>query len=131
MSARLLDLGPVKGPISAHIFLVRGDLRRPWAASIVSLFPPGGPVLALARQTGGSTVVSSISEAPDFARIFSTWEVVEHHHWNPAFNLVGDTLLECEQKPGLYLVGDHNVCDLEDAFITGVHAANRILAGSA
>jgi hypothetical protein len=58
----------------------------------------------------------------------ATWEVVEHHHWNPAFHLEGDALLECEQGPGLYLVGDHNVCDLEDTYITGVYAANSILA---
>jgi len=129
VSARLLDLGPVKSPISAHILLVRGALRPPWAAAIVSLFPPGDPILALAQQSGGSTVVSSVSEDPDLARIFSSWDVVEHHHWDPAFHLLGDELLECEQEPGLYLVGDHNVCDLEDAYITGVYAANRILAG--
>lgn len=129
VSARLLDLGPVKAPISAHSFLVKGNLRRPWATAAFSLFPEGDPILALARQAGGTTLLSSVSEAPDFARTFSTWEVVEHHHWNPAFHLEGDTLLECEQAPGLYLVGDHNVCDLEDAYITGVYAANRILAG--
>jgi len=128
VSARLLDLGRVKSPIAAHIFLVRGNLRRPWAAATVSLFPEGDPILALARQKGGTTLLSSVSGDPDFARTFSTWEVVEHHHWNPAFHLEGDALLECEQEPCLYLVGDHNVCDLEDAYITGVHAANRILA---
>ena len=128
VSARLLDLGSVKGPVSAHIFLVKGDLLRPWASAMISLFPEGDPILGLARQADGSTLLSTAVADPDFARLFSTWEVLEHHDWNPAFHLVGTALLECEQKPGLYLVGDHNVCDLEDAYITGVHAANRILA---
>ncbi|MDH3301302.1 MAG: hypothetical protein OES24_12420, partial [Acidimicrobiia bacterium] len=52
--------------------------------------------------------------------------IVEHHDWNPAFNLVGDALLDCEQAPNLYLIGDHNICGLEDAFVTGLHAASRI-----
>lgn len=129
VSARLLDLGRVKSPISAHISLVSGTLRRPWAEATVSLFPPGDPILAVARQSDGSAVVSSVSEDPDLARIFSSWEVMEHHHWDPAFHLLGDALLECEQEPGLYLVGDHNVCDLEDACITGIYAANRIIDG--
>jgi FAD dependent oxidoreductase len=129
VSARLLDLGPVKRPISAHLFFIRGRLREPWASSTISLFPPGDPILALARQADGATIVSTTVAEPDLGRLFASWEVVEHRHWDPAFHLLGNTLLECEQQPGLYLIGDHNVCDLEDAGITGLYAANRILAG--
>ena len=128
VSARLLDLGPVKRPISAHMFLVRGVVRGPWSTAPYSVFPPGDEIFAIARQSGGATLLSAATGNPDLARIFSTWEVVEHHHWNPAFHLEGDALLECEQQPGLYLIGDHNVCDLEDAYLTGVYAADHILA---
>jgi glycine/D-amino acid oxidase-like deaminating enzyme len=130
VAARLLDLGPVKRPISAHMFLVRGNLRRPWSTAPYSVFPRGDEIFAIAGQAGGSTLVSAATDDPDLTRIFSTWEVVERHHWDPAFHLGGDALLECEQAPGLYLIGDHNVCDLEDAYITGVFAANRVLARS-
>ena len=95
------------------------------------LFPENHPIFAIARQEAGLILFSSASRDPDFARYFSSWEVIEHHHWNPAFHLEGDALLECEREPGLYLIGDHNVCDLEDAYITGVYAANRILRADA
>jgi glycine/D-amino acid oxidase-like deaminating enzyme len=131
VSARLLDLGSVKRPICAHMFLVRGTVRRPWSTAPYSVFPPGDEIFAIARQAGGSTLVSAATGDPDLARIFSTWEVVDRHHWSPAFHLGGDALLECEHQPGLYLIGDHNVCDLEDAYLTGVYAARRIIAGSA
>ncbi len=130
VSARLLDLGPLKRPLAAYMFLVRGDVRDPWSTAPYCVFPPGDPIFALARQSGGSTLVSTAHDDPDFARCFSTWEVIEHHHWDPAFHLEGDVLLECERQPGLYLVGDHNVCDLEDTYLTGVYAANRILSRS-
>jgi glycine/D-amino acid oxidase-like deaminating enzyme len=129
VSASLLDLGRIKRPIDAHMFLVTGTLRRPWTQARYSLFPDGSPILLIARQTGGSTLFYSVTHDPDFEHYFSTWNVTEHHHWNPAFHLEGDVLLECEQAPGLYLIGDHNVCTLEDSYITGVHAANRILTG--
>jgi glycine/D-amino acid oxidase-like deaminating enzyme len=127
VSARLLDLGPVKGPISAHMTVVRGSLLRPWSTAAFSLFPEGDPTCAIAQQSDGSILICSASEHVDLEQYFSSWEIVERHHWNPAFHLVGNVLLECEQGEGIYLIGDHNVCDLEDAYITGVYAANRIL----
>ena len=47
-----------------------------------------------------------------------TWKtavVVSDANWAPA-------VLE----RGLYLVGDHNLCGLEDSYITGLCAANQI-----
>ena len=131
VSARLLGLDSVKAPLAAHMFLVRGDLRLPWATARYILFPENHPIFAIAQLPAGTTLLSAVSSDPDFARYFHRWDVVEHHHWNPAFHLGGDALLDCEQRPRLYLVGDHNVCDLEDTYITGLHAANRILAGTA
>lgn len=130
VSAQLLDLGTLKRPIDAHMYVVNGSLRRPWARATYSLFPEEDDTFAIAQQVGGRVLLVSAAEQPDFSRFFDIWEVVEHHYWNPAFHLDGNSLLECEQGPGLYLIGDHNVCTLEDSYITGIHAANRILANA-
>lgn len=127
VSARLLDLGALKGSIDAHMFLLEGRLRSPWAQASFSLFAEGDETCAIAQQINGQVLVVSVSEQPDFGRFFHTWEIIEHHHWDPAFHLDGHTLLECKQGPGLYLIGDHNVCTLEDSYITGIYAADRIL----
>lgn len=129
VSVRLLDLGRSKRPIPAHMFVVKGRLRAPWSRATFSLFPGGDETCAIAQQTDGQILLVSVSEQPDFARFFDTWEISEHHYWNPAFHLDGNALLECEQGPGLYLIGDHNVCTLEDSYITGLYAAERLLDG--
>lgn len=131
VSARLLGLDSVKAPLAAHMFLVEGRLRRPWSSATYSLFAENHSIFAIAQLPIGGTLFCTAARDPDFSLYFHTWEVVEHHHWNPAFHLEGDALLDCEQRPGLYLVGDHNVCTLEDTYITGLHAARRILAGAA
>ncbi len=128
VSAALIALPEVKEPIDAHMFVIEGRLRSPWDRASFSLFPDGDATLAIARQVGGSILFCSTSTEPDFGRYFSRWEVAEYLHWNPAFNLVGDSLIECNQGPGLYVIGDHNVCDLEDAFITGMYAAGQVVA---
>lgn len=127
-SRKLLALGPVKRPVSAHMFQISGTLRSAWAREPIHLFSQDDPMLAIARQENGAVLFCSSQEKPDFERFFLEHRVVEHHCWSPAFNLEGDTLLECEQGENLYLIGDCNVCGLEDSFITGLYAANRILA---
>ena len=130
VSARLLDLRSTKTPLAAHMFIVDGTLRAPWSSATYTLFPEGHPVFAMAQLSTGEKLVCAASCDPDLTTYFERSAVVEHFHWDPAFHLEGDALLDCEQRPGLFVVGDHNVCDLEDTYITGVYAATQILAGT-
>ncbi len=130
VAKKLLDLPAAKRPVSAHMFHVFGALRDPFRRADIHLFPESDPTLAIARQESGTVLLSSRRRHPDLDRYFSNWEVLEHKHWNPAFHLLGDDLLEAEQGPNLYLIGDHNIVGLEDAYLTGLHAANRIIAAT-
>jgi glycine/D-amino acid oxidase-like deaminating enzyme len=127
VSRRLLDLGPVKAPVEAHMFHMSGTLAPAFTREPIHLFGQEDSMLAIARHEKGSILFCSRDEKPAFERFFTEHRVLEHHYWNPAFNLEGDALLECEQGENLYLIGDCNVCGLEDSFITGLYAANRIL----
>ena len=128
VSQRLLGLPDTKGPVEIHSFHLEGKLRDRWARADINLFAEDDPVCAVARRANGSILLCSHEEQPRFDDYLISWEVIEHRFWNPAFNLVGDTLLECEQSPNLYVVGDHNICGLEDAYLTGLYAANQIVA---
>ena len=127
VSRRLLKLGPMKTPVSAHMFHIEGTLGPAFARETIHLFGQTDSVLAISRHENGSILLCSRDEEPRFERFFEQHRVLDHHHWDPAFNLEGDMLLECEQGENLYLIGDGNVCGLEDSFITGLYAANRIL----
>jgi len=127
ISRKLLALPQVKSGVRAHMFALSGRLRREWARGDIQLFTGDDPMLAIARQGPRRVLLCSRQEKPDFQRFFETFEVLDHVCWNPAFNLEGDTLLECEQGENLYLIGDANVCGLEDSYITGLYAANRRL----
>lgn len=128
VSQRLLGLPGIKAPVVIHSFQLQGKLRGRWARADVNLFPEDDPVCAVARQANGSILLCAHEENPRFDDYLISWDVIEHRYWSPAFNLVGDILLECEQSPNLYVVGDHNICGLEDAYLTGIYAANQIVA---
>ena len=127
VAKRLLGLHTVKGSVGIHSFQISGRLRQPYARADINLFTDDSPICAIARQADGSILLCAHEEQPRLADYLAEWDIIEHRHWNPAFNLIGDNLLDCEQAPGLYLVGDHNICGLEDAYLTGLYAANQIV----
>ena len=131
VATRLLGLPSARRPVAAHVFQVAGALREPYGRADIHLFPEAGPTLAIAQQRNGAVLVGSQRHHPEVGTYFTTWRVVDHKHWNPAFHILGDDLLECEQGPNLYLIGDHNIVGLEDAFLTGLYAANRIIISAA
>lgn len=130
VAKRLLGLPTAKRPVAAHTFQVLGALRDSYDRADIHLFSETDPTLAIAQQANGMVLVGSQQGHPDFDRYFNKWRVVDHKHWNPAFHILGDGLFECEQGPNLYLIGDHNIVGLEDAYLTGLYAANRIIANT-
>ncbi|EKD63812.1 MAG: protoporphyrinogen oxidase [uncultured bacterium] len=125
VSKKLLGLGKIKAPTNAHMFHIKGELRE--QCGIVSVFDESDSTLALTKEQDGTFLFYSLLAKPAFSKYFIEHKIICHKFWNPAFNLSGFEVLKCKLAKNLYLIGDHNVCNMEDSFITGVYAANRIL----
>jgi hypothetical protein len=79
------------------------------------------------RQRGGRDLVFSLRPAPDLQAVYHRHEVVASVSWKTAVVLTGGDWAPMVLEPGLYLASDHNLCGLEDSFLTGLCAARHIL----
>lgn len=127
VAKRLLPLPVIKKPVGVHMFEIAGKMKSPYGQADIHLFPESEPTFALARQAGGIVLFASSQRHPDFDRFFDEWRVIEHVQWDPAFHLLGNALLAGDLGAGIYLACDHNIVGLEEAFLTGLYAANQII----
>ena len=130
ISAKLLKLNKIKKTVKAHMFHLRGTLKKTWEECEANLFSDNNRMFAIAHQQDNSYLFYSLGDKPNFNIYFSKYKIIKHHFWNPAFNLSGHELWDCEIKKNLFLIGDHNICGLEDSYITGMYAANKIISDS-
>jgi len=128
ISAELLDLPTIKKGSDAFVFHVSGQLRSEWQDGQFELFKSSSSVIFIRKQRDGSYIFYSKIPDPDLESYFTHYDILFKKYWDPAFNITGKTLLDLEQGNGIYLIGDHNVIGLEDAYISGLLAANRIIA---
>lgn len=82
-------------------------------------FRPGNVVTVLWRQRDGTDVAFSHDEAPDLSALYDTVEVLDRIRWSPAIVLSGSDWRPRELADRLFVVGDYNVCGLEDSFLAG------------
>lgn len=126
VTQRLAGLPAIKPPVAAWTTHVSGR----WLSGPrhdEEVFPAGGEIMAIARQPDDSAVVVSAGSTFDIDRFFAVDKVLAQHHWQPAFHLGRGAMWPGEAAPGLFIAGDHNLCGLEDAALTGLYAGNRIL----
>jgi hypothetical protein len=115
----------INSPVSAHMVHVRGRLRSPFDRAEYVVLAPQTKDIVLAQQEDGSQILYSRSADSDLSEYFLECHVIARKSWSPAFH-VGKRLVESRIRDDLYLIGDHNAVNLEDAFITGVYAANQV-----
>lgn len=128
ISKKLLHLKDIKGAVDAHMFHIVGQVQEKWCKGYCNLFSDENDMLAIAFMPDYSCLFYSKNPNPDFGKYFYDFKILESKYWNPAFNLEGSVLWDSKIEDNLYLIGDHNVCGIEDSFITGIYAANQIIA---
>ena len=126
VSRELISIAePVNPAVSVFLFHVRGTLRPAYRGPAIYFFPPEGSDIVLVHEPDDTCLLYSYSSNADLGKYFERPEVIFQKHWDPAF-FMGTHVLECDRGQGLYLIGDHSVCSLEDAYITGLFAAHQI-----
>ena len=84
-------------------------------------------IQAIANLQDGSYLVYYKDEQPALEGLFSSSHIIAHHFWNPVGRIDGHILTESKRGNNMYLIGDYNIVGLEEAFITGLFAANQII----
>lgn len=125
------QLYPVPQPhrcTAVTVLYVRGRRKPPLAGKQFVLAPANRTgVILIWRQQSGVDQVFSLCREPDLAGIYEAPEVLDSVSWNTAIVVSGADWAPLVLEPNLYLAGDYNLCGLEDAFITGLCAANQII----
>jgi hypothetical protein len=111
--------------IAANTFHIEGKPNESFNdAMIVSIME--GDNLAIFKQEDGTYVFYSFNQQPELETYFSEYNIINKESWNPALHL-GDKVIDSDQGNGLYVIGDANISGLEDSYITGIYAANKII----
>lgn len=117
----------LREPAKVYMFHLLGKIKPDWDKGEENLFDDKNRMLAIAHQRDNSYLFYTKEKKPNFNRYFFNYKIIKHKYWNPAFNIGGSNILEFNQGKNLFLIGDNNICGLEDSFIYGMYAANKIL----
>ena len=117
----------INKPVSTNMLHIKGVPTTNFSEKLYNFFIPSYPVQALANLQDGTYLLYYQGEQPSLDEFFKDFEIIVHHNWNHAGTINGHNLVESNRGKNLYLIGDYNVAGLEDAFITGIYAANQIL----
>lgn len=117
----------VNKPVCTNMLHVKGNATPTFSKKLYHLFTPPSNVQALANLKDGTYLLYYQSERPCLKDFFKDPVIIAHHHWNPAGTINGHTLIESNRGNNLYVIGDYNVAGLEEAYITGIYAANQII----
>jgi glycine/D-amino acid oxidase-like deaminating enzyme len=115
-------------PTSGTILAVRGE-RRPLyrGKRFVLLHPEANGVALVWRQACGEDLVFGIRPDPDLTGVFESPAVTGKVTWKTAVVVSNGDWSPSRLEPGLFLAGDYNLCGMEDAYLSGLCAANLIL----
>jgi hypothetical protein len=124
---RLLDVDmPLRSPISSHMYHIEGSRKKRQLKGKINFFNYKSDIIVVAQQEDETFLLYSKKKDPEIQRYFDSYKIINHIHWNPAFNIGGSNIIEFKYDDRILVIGDNNVCCLEDCYIYGSFTAKYI-----
>ncbi len=127
-SKRYAGVSNTNLPVSTHMFYLKGIPKKIISRKSYQLFNPGNNIQAIANLKNGSFLFYYKNEKPPLDLFFIKPQIIESKTWNCAGTINGHILIESSRGNNMYLIGDYNIAGLEDAYITGIYAANQLIS---
>jgi len=129
-SSELLNIPNTAQAIDCHVFHIEGKRRSLYRPRRSMLMGSDEEIKLFFSLPDGVDVVYSANPAPNFERYYEYYTIIEHQFWQPAIQLSKEEWRSLQPKPNLFTIGDYNICGLEDSYLTGLFAANKIIEQS-
>ena len=126
-SKNWIGLKKTNKPVNTHMLHIKGKLKETYYSKKYHLFSPSSNIQAIADIGDGTYLLYYKKNFPKMDKIFITPDIISSHFWKPAGTINGHILIDSDQGNNLYIIGDYNVAGLEESYITGLYAANKII----
>jgi hypothetical protein len=126
-SKKYANIQETNKPVSTNMLHIKGDLVSQYTKKLYHLFTPPNNVQSIANLKDGTYLFYYKNKQPNLNDFFQDYNIIAHHFWDPAGTINGHNLIDSKRKNNLFLIGDYNIAGLEESFITGIHAANKII----
>ena len=115
-------------PIKTNMYYIKGIPKTIISNKKYHLFKPDSNIQAIANLNNGFFLFYYKNKKPLLQNFFDRYRVIESKAWDCAGTINGHTLIESNRDRNMYLIGDYNIAGLEEAYITGLYAANQIIS---
>lgn len=131
VTKELLGLKEIREACQLYIFHVKAKLKGVLSRYELNLFPPSSDLILTAQQYDGSYLIYSCNKEVDLGRVCERYTLLRTIDWEKAMYVQGRAYMEQQIGDSIFIAGDHNGLGLEPAAISGIYAANQILAMNA
>jgi hypothetical protein len=114
-------------PISTNMLHIKGNPKKIISRKKYHVFSPPSNVQAIANLNDGTYLFYYKVKQPELTHFFNNPKILAHKYWNPVATINGHNLIESNRGNNMYLIGDFNIAGLEEAYSTGIYAANQII----
>jgi hypothetical protein len=126
-SKRFAGVKKINLPVDAQMIHVKGSPKNIISKKDYQLFGPPSNVHSIANLKDGAFLFYYKNKQPSLNNYFYNPQIIAKKDWNLVGTINGHTLIESNRGNNMYLIGDYNLAGLEEAFITGIFAANKII----